>query len=146
RAGDAYQLCLTTRFSVPGRHDPVEAYLRLREATPAHHGGFVRVGGRALLSASPETFLRAAGGRVRTRPIKGTRPRGADTASDAALAAELLASPKERAENVMIVDLMRNDLSRVCEPGSVLVEGLWEVESYPAVHQLVSTVSGRAVS
>lgn len=146
RAGDAYQLCLTTRFSVPGEHDPIETYLRLRTATPAHHGGFVRIGRRALLSASPETFLRAADGLIRTRPIKGTRPRGSDAASDAALSAELLASPKERAENVMIVDLMRNDLSRVCEPGSIRVEGLWEVESYPAVHQLVSTVSGRAVS
>jgi len=144
RAGDAYQLCLTTRFTVPGIHDPIDTYLRLREATPAHHGGFIRIGDRALLSASPETFLHAAGGSIRTRPIKGTRPRGADPASDADLAAELLASPKERAENVMIVDLMRNDLSRVCEPGSIRVEGLWEVESYPAVHQLVSTVSGRA--
>lgn len=146
RAGDAYQLCLTTRFAVPGEHDPVEAYLRLREATPAHHGGFVRIGGRSLLSASPETFLHVAGGVVRTRPIKGTRPRGEDAASDQALAAELRASPKERAENVMIVDLMRNDLSRVCEPGSIGVEGLWEVESYPAVHQLVSTVSGRVAA
>ncbi|WP_426187595.1 anthranilate synthase component I family protein [Microbacterium sp. TWP3-1-2b2] len=145
RAGTAYQLCLTTRFQVDGRHDDVETYLRLRTATPAHHGGFVRVGGRALLSASPETFLHASGGRIRTRPIKGTRPRGADPASDAALAAELLASDKERAENVMIVDLMRNDLSRVCMPGSIRVDGLWEVESYPAVHQLVSTVSGRPV-
>ncbi|XKE63021.1 anthranilate synthase component I family protein [Microbacterium aerolatum] len=146
RAGDAYQLCLTTRFTVPGAHDAVETYLRLRTATPAHHGGFVRIGGRTLLSASPETFLHAAGGRIRTRPIKGTRPRGADAASDAALAAELKASPKERAENVMIVDLMRNDLSQVCEPGSIRVGGLWEVESYPAVHQLVSTVSGCAAA
>ena len=144
RAGTAYQLCLTTRFSVPGAHDDVAAYLRLRAATPAHHGGFVRIGGRALLSASPETFLHAAGGVIRTRPIKGTRPRGATDADDARLAAELVASAKERAENVMIVDLMRNDLSRVCVPGSIRVEGLWVVESYPAVHQLVSTVSGRA--
>ncbi|MEW1976262.1 anthranilate synthase component I family protein [Microbacterium profundi] len=146
RAGDAYQLCLTTRFLVDGPHDDVETYLRLRSATPAHHGGFVRIGGRALLSASPETFLHASGGLIRTRPIKGTRPRGDDPASDAALAAELLASDKERAENVMIVDLMRNDLSRVCVPGSIRVDGLWEIESYPAVHQLVSTVSGQAAS
>lgn len=145
RAGTAYQLCLTTRFSVDGPHDEIETYFRLRSATPAHHGGFIRIGGRALLSASPETFLHASGGRLRTRPIKGTRPRGTDPVSDAALAAELLASDKERAENVMIVDLMRNDLSRVCVPGSIRVDGLWEVESYPAVHQLVSTVSGRAV-
>lgn len=143
-AGIAYQLCLTTRFTVPGLHDPVTVYARLREATPAHHGGFLRIGGRALLSASPEQFLHASGGVIRTRPIKGTRPRGADPATDAALAAELAADPKERAENVMIVDLMRNDLSRVCVPGSIRVEELWAVETYPAVHQLVSTVSGTA--
>lgn len=144
RAGIAYQLCLTTRFTVPGAHDAVSTYLRLRTATPAHHGGFIRIGGRALLSASPEQFLRVEGGVIRTRPIKGTRPRGADALSDAALAAELQVDPKERAENVMIVDLMRNDLSRVCVPGSIRVEALWAVESYPAVHQLVSTVSGTA--
>lgn len=144
RVGVAYQLCLTTRFTVPGSHDAVATYLRLRAATPAHHGGFVRIGSRALLSASPEQFLHVAGGTVRTKPIKGTRPRGRDVESDAALAAELQADPKERAENVMIVDLMRNDLSRVCEPGSIRVDRLWEVESYPAVHQLVSTVSGTA--
>ena len=144
RAGTAYQLCLTTRFTVPGAHDAVTVYERLRAATPAHHGGFIRIGGRALLSASPEQFLHAAGGVLRSRPIKGTRPRSADADEDAALAAELAVDAKERAENVMIVDLMRNDLSRVCVPGSIRVEGLWVVESYPAVHQLVSTVSGRA--
>ncbi|WP_372466621.1 anthranilate synthase component I family protein [Microbacterium maritypicum] len=146
RAGIAYQLCLTTRFTVAGAHDDVEVYRRLRAATPAHHGGFVRIGGRTLLSASPEQFLHAEGGVIRTRPIKGTRPRGADPEEDAALAAELAADRKERAENVMIVDLMRNDLSRVCEPGSIRVDGLWVVESYPAVHQLVSTVSGVATA
>ena len=142
REGDAYQLCLTTRFSVDGPVDPVAAYARLRTTTPAHHGGFIRSGDVALASASPEQFLEVAGGVVRTRPIKGTRPRGADPESDAALADELRENAKERAENIMIVDLMRNDLSRVCEPGSVGVDGLLEVESYPAVHQLVSTVSG----
>lgn len=146
RAGIAYQLCLTTRFSVPGDHDAVGVYLRLRAATPAHHGGFVRIGGGALLSASPEQFLHAEGGIIRTRPIKGTRPRSADPVQDAALAAELAVNPKERAENVMIVDLMRNDLSRVCEPGTIRVDGLWVVESYPAVHQLVSTVTGTAAA
>ena len=143
REGDAYQLCLTTRFTVTGTIDPVGAYARLRARTPAHHGGLIRAGGVALVSASPERFLEVAGGVARTRPIKGTRPRGKDAATDAALAAELRASEKERAENIMIVDLMRNDLSRVCEPGSVGVDGLLEVESYAAVHQLVSTVSGR---
>lgn len=143
RRGDAYQLCLTTAFEVAGVHDPLRVHRRLRRATPAHHGGIIRIGGLALVSASPEQFLRTEGGRVRTRPIKGTRPRGVDERDDRRLAAELHASLKERAENVMIVDLMRNDLSRVCEPRSIRVDGLWEVESYPAVHQLVSTVSGR---
>ena len=143
RAGDAYQLCLTTRFEVDGTIDPVVAHRALRHATPAHHGGIIRSGGVALVSASPEQFVQVRGTTVRTRPIKGTRPRGQDAAADAALAAELVASRKERAENVMIVDLMRNDLARMCEPGTVAVERLLEVESYPAVHQLVSTVAGR---
>lgn len=142
RVGDAYQLCLTTRFTVEDAPDPVQAYLRLRAASPAHHGGFIRVGAHALLSASPEQFLHVSGGVARTRPIKGTRPRGATAEADARLARELVESEKERAENVMIVDLMRNDLSRVSEPGTIAVEALWAVESYPAVHQLVSTVSG----
>ncbi|MCR2765152.1 aminodeoxychorismate synthase component I [Microbacterium sp. zg.B48] len=142
REGDAYQLCLTTRFTVDAEVDAVATYVRLRRMTPAHHGGLVRSGEFALASASPERFLEVEDGVVRTRPIKGTRPRGSDPIEDAALAEELRTSQKERAENVMIVDLMRNDLSRVCEPGSVGVEGLLEVESYPAVHQLVSTVSG----
>jgi anthranilate synthase component 1 len=141
REGDAYQLCLTTRFSLDGAVDAASVYLRLRALTPAHHGGYIRSGGASLLSASPERFLEVAGGIARTRPIKGTRPRAADADEDLALAAELRASPKERAENVMIVDLMRNDLSRVSEPGSIRVEKLLEVESYAAVHQLVSTVS-----
>jgi len=141
REGDAYQLCLTTRFSLDGAVDAASVYLRLRALTPAHHGGYIRSGDVALLSASPERFLEVADGVARTRPIKGTRPRSADPEEDAALAAELRASPKERAENVMIVDLMRNDLSRVSEPGSIRVDKLLEVESYAAVHQLVSTVS-----
>ncbi|MFS0867555.1 anthranilate synthase component I family protein [Microbacterium sp. 179-B 1A2 NHS] len=143
REGRAYQLCLTTRFETAASVDPVQAYLRLREATPSHHGGMIRIGDTALLSATPERFLEVSRGVVRTRPIKGTRPRGADPATDAALAAELRASEKEQAENVMIVDLMRNDLQRVCLPGSVAAERLLDVESYPAVHQLVSTVAGR---
>ena len=143
RDGDAYQLCLTTRFDVGTRIDPIAAFLRLRHATPTHHGALIRVGDHALASASPERFLEIADGIVRTRPIKGTRPRGADDPIDRALARELAESIKERAENVMIVDLMRNDLQRVCVPGSVAVEQLLEVESYAAVHQLVSTIAGR---
>ncbi|MBF4560813.1 anthranilate synthase component I family protein [Microbacterium sp. VKM Ac-2870] len=145
RAGDAYQLCLTTRFDVAASapFDPVTTYLALRTRLPAHHGGFIRSRAFALLSASPERFLDVDGGVVRTRPIKGTRRRGGSDAEDAALAQELVDSVKERAENVMIVDLMRNDLQRVCLPGSVSAERLLEVESFSAVHQLVSTVSGR---
>jgi anthranilate synthase component 1 len=149
REGDAYQLCLTTRFEVDGPVDAVAAYLALREATPSHHGGFVRIDGVVLASASPERFLEVAkdaggdGPVVRTHPIKGTRPRGADAPADAVLLEELRASPKERAENVMIVDLMRNDLARVAATGTVVVERLLEVESYPAVHQLVSAVAAR---
>lgn len=147
RDGDAYQLCLTTQAEFETTDgaaiDAAAVYRRLRRSSPAHHGALVRIGGTTLLSASPETFLRVADGVVQTRPIKGTRPRDADPERDAALAAELAASDKEQAENLMIVDLMRNDLARVCEVGSVTVTGLLEVESYAHVHQLVSTVEGR---
>ena len=144
REGEAYQLCLTTEAEVAGAFDPLAVYLALRESSATHHGGLIRIGGVSLLSASPERFLDVEpGGRVRTRPIKGTRPRGEDPDADARLAAELLASEKERAENLMIVDLMRNDLSRVCEVGSVAVTRLLAVESYAHVHQLVSTVEGQ---
>lgn len=142
--GDAYQLCLTTRFELELNEqlDMHDVYARLRLATPSHHGGLIMSAGVALASASPERFLEVSQSRVRTRPIKGTRPRSVDREADAALRAELLQSEKERAENVMIVDLMRNDLSKVCLPGSVAVEELLVVESYAAVHQLVSTVAG----
>jgi anthranilate synthase component 1 len=144
REGEAYQLCLTTEAEVAGRFDPLEVYLRLRASSPTHHGGLIRIGGVSLLSASPERFLDIdPAGLVRTRPIKGTRPRASEPAADAELAAELLASEKERAENLMIVDLMRNDLARVCELGTVTVTELLQVESYAQVHQLVSTVTGR---
>lgn len=147
REGEAYQLCLTSHASVDDPGDPLELYRRVRRASPAHHGALLRIGGATLVSASPETFLRvepAVDGLVaRTRPIKGTRPRGDDPAADADLAAELAASEKERAENLMIVDLMRNDLARVSRVGSVVVTGLLEIETYAHVHQLVSTVEGR---
>jgi len=143
-AGDAYQLCLTTEARVDVRPDPFAAYLALRASSPAHHGGLIRVGDVALLSSSPEQFLSVSpDGIVESKPIKGTRARGSNPAEDAALGAELLASDKERAENLMIVDLMRNDIGRVSEIGSVTVPSLFAVESYPQVHQLVSTVRGR---
>jgi anthranilate/para-aminobenzoate synthase component I len=143
RRGDAYQLCLTNAATVESTVDPVEVYRRLRATSPTHHGGFLRFGSIALLSASPEQFLSITPSRrIRTKPIKGTRPRGATVARDLDLRAELEASDKERAENVMIVDLMRNDLGRVCIVGSVEVHHLLAVESYAQVHQLVSTVEG----
>lgn len=144
--GDAYQLCLTNRIETPAGFtvDPVATYLRLRRSSASHHGGFLRIGDVALLSASPEQFLVVdRDGTVTTKPMKGTRPRGDDPEADAALRAELLASDKERAENLMIVDLMRNDLGRVAELGTVAVPALHEVEEYPHVHQLVSTVTAR---
>jgi para-aminobenzoate synthetase component 1 len=124
--------------------DPFETYLALRAANPSHHGAFFRAGDVSLLSSSPELFLSLApDGTIESHPIKGTRRRGETGASDAALVAELLASDKERAENLMIVDLMRNDIARVSEVGSVSVPRLLAVETYAHVHQLVSTVRGR---
>jgi len=125
--------------------DPFDVMLRLADRAAAF-GAFWRLGDRAVVSNSPELFLTfdPDSRRIGTRPIKGTRPRDADPARDAALVAELRASAKDRAENLMIVDLMRNDLSRVAEPGSVSVTALFEVETHPTVHHLVSTVSGLA--
>jgi para-aminobenzoate synthetase component 1 len=141
-AGDAYQLCLTNEVQIEGRFDAREVYLRLREANPSHHGGLIVVDDLALLSSSPEVFLSVdSEGHLTTKPIKGTRRRGVDIAQDAALAEELLASEKERAENLMIVDLMRNDVGKVAQLGTVRVDSLLEVETYEHVHQLVSTVS-----
>ncbi len=141
-AGDAYQLCLTTRFTVTDAVDPVAAHRRLRAASPSPRGAIIVSGPCAIISSSPEQFLELREGVVRTRPIKGTRPRSDDPVADAALADALRSSPKERAENAMIVDLVRNDLGRVCEPGTVSVEDLLTVESYRTVHQLVSGVAG----
>ena len=142
--GDAYQLCLTNRIDVDVHPDPAASYLTLRGSSPSHHGGYVRFGDVALLSASPEQFLHVdADGIVSTKPMKGTRPRGPDPARDAELRRELLESEKERAENLMIVDLMRNDLGRIAELGTVTVPSLLDVEEYAHVHQLVSTVQAR---
>jgi anthranilate/para-aminobenzoate synthase component I len=144
RDGDAYQLCVTTTLSIAGQVDPVALHRRVRKMSPTHHQALIRVGELTIVAASPETFLEvSSGGEVITKPIKGTRPRGETPEDDARLAHELVTSEKERAENLMIVDLMRNDLSKVCEVGSVSVPILCEVESYSTVHQLVSTVVGQ---
>jgi aminodeoxychorismate synthase component I len=143
-AGDAYQLCLTTEARVGVTPDPLATYLGLRQSSPTHHGAFLRLGGVSVLSASPEQFIAVSpSGEVQTSPIKGTRRRGQTAADDAQLRNELLASDKERAENLMIVDLMRNDIGRIATVGSVNVTSLFTVESYAQVHQLVSTVRGR---
>jgi len=146
-AGDLFQANIARAWSGelnPGA-DPFDVMLRLAERAAAY-GAFWRLGDRVLVSNSPELFLTfdPESRRIETRPIKGTRPRHANPARDVALAAELLASAKDRAENLMIVDLMRNDLSRVAEPGTVAVERLFEIESHPTVHHLVSTVTGTA--
>jgi para-aminobenzoate synthetase component I len=142
--GDAYVLCLTNTATVEGEVDGWATYRRLRRTSPTHHAGYLRIGGTELVSASPERFAEiAADGTVRSRPIKGTRARSTDPERDRALAEELRTSEKERAENLMIVDLVRNDLSRVAQVGSVRVPHLFAVESYPSVHQLVSTVEAR---
>jgi para-aminobenzoate synthetase component 1 len=145
--GELYQANIARRWAGalrPGA-GPFDAFRRLVAASPAPFSAYLRLPGRALVSHSPERFLKvgADGRTVQTQPIKGTRPRGRDPASDGALARELKRSAKDRAENLMIVDLMRNDLSRVCEPGSVEVPDLFAVESFAQVHHLVSTVRGR---
>jgi aminodeoxychorismate synthase component I len=142
--GDVYQACLTRRIARPFAGDPWRLYLALRAASPAPFGAWLALPELTLLSTSPERFLALdADGRVESRPIKGTRPRGADPGRDRALARELAASEKDRAENLMIVDLVRHDLGRVCATGSVEVAELAAVESYATVHHLVSTVRGR---
>jgi len=143
-AGDIYQANTTQRFraKLPAGFDRLALYQALRLRNPATFGAYLDFGATAILSSSPERFLKVADGRVETRPIKGTRPRGRGPAEDKMLAAELLASGKDRAENLMIVDLLRNDISRVCRIGSVKVPILFGLESYATVHHLVSVVSG----
>jgi para-aminobenzoate synthetase component 1 len=143
-AGDIFQANLSQRFEAPLTESPWALYRRLRGRNPAPFAAFLDFPGVAVLSASPERFLRVdAAGQVETRPIKGTRPRGVGPEHDAALGQALAESPKDRAENLMIVDLMRNDLSRVCAPGSVRVAELYALEQYATVHHLVSTVVGQ---
>ena len=148
RAGNTYEVNLTHRLTRHVGLDPVEAYLRLRRSNPAPYAGFLQhdvPGHRAwLLSSSPERYALVGADRtLETRPIKGTTPRGASTEEDQRLRELLRTAPKFRSENLMVLDLLRSDLARVCEPGSVVVPRLMEVESYPSLHQLVSTVRGR---
>jgi para-aminobenzoate synthetase len=144
-AGESYELCLTNRLSLAvGKTDPFEIFVRQRNLNPAPYGAFLRFGDLTVLSSSPERFLRISpAGEVEARPVKGTRARGAGAVEDERLREELRASAKDRAENLMIVDLLRNDLSRVCEVGSVTVDELFGLETHPHVHQLVSTIRGR---
>jgi para-aminobenzoate synthetase component 1 len=142
-AGDIFQANLSQRFEAPLTQPPWAFYRTLRRVNPAPFGAFFDVPGAPVLSTSPERFLRvSAAGHVETRPIKGTRARGVGPEHDAALGQALTESAKDRAENLMIVDLMRNDLSRVCAPGSVRASELFALERYATVHHLVSTVVG----
>ena len=143
RAGDIYQANLTFPLAGSYRGDPLALYAALRPAAGAGYGGVVYDGSHWLLSLSPELFFAEKHGAAMTKPMKGTRPRGRDAAEDMALAEELAGSVKDRAENLMIVDLLRNDLSRVAEAGSVKVERPFAVESYPTVHQMVTTIRAR---
>ena len=143
QAGDIYQANYTFRAEVPVAGHPAALYALLRARAAAGHGALVATGARWLLSLSPELFFTLEDGTLTARPMKGTAPRDADPAIDAALAATLRADPKQRAENLMIVDLMRNDLGRVARPGSVAVPQLFQVETYPTVHQMTSTVIAR---
>jgi para-aminobenzoate synthetase component 1 len=142
-AGDIFQVNLSQRFEAELAAPPYELYRQLRLVNPAPFAAYLGFDEVAVVSASPERFLRLSGDRVQTRPIKGTRRRGATLAEDATLANELLSSVKDRAENVMIVDLERNDLGRICRYGSVKVTELAVLENYPTVFHLTSTLEGR---
>lgn len=140
-AGDIYQANLTFAACVPAAGNPLAVYARLRQTSRAGYGGFLWTGERAIASLSPELFISLRGQAVMARPMKGTASRDSDAGRDAALAAQLAEDPKQRAENLMIVDLIRNDLSRIAAPGSVEVPELFRVETFPTIHQLVSDVT-----
>ncbi|MGD8495594.1 MAG: anthranilate synthase component I family protein, partial [Gemmatimonadales bacterium] len=143
-AGDVYQVNLSQRFTADTALDALPLYEELRRRSPAPYGAFMRAGATCILSSSPERFLRVwPDGAIETRPIKGTRRRGRTAGEDDRLARALLESEKDRAENLMIVDLLRNDLSRVCRPGTIRVPELFRLESWATVHHLVSIVRGR---
>ena len=140
--GDCYQVNLTQCFKARGHGQPLAAYLKLRQATTAPFSAYIDWGNGALLSLSPERFVSLRGKEVLTQPVKGTRPRGVTDEEDARLARELSLSEKDTAENLMIVDLLRNDLGQVCKTGSIDVNQLFTIESYSNVHHMVSDVSG----
>lgn len=141
--GDCYQVNLAQRFTLGFIGDPWQLYLQMRQQNPAPYGAYLDFPFGKILSSSPEQFVGLTEGSAISRPIKGTRPRGSSRTQDEHLATELQNSDKDRAENLMIVDLLRNDLGRVCEPGSIHVPELFKVETYPTVHHLVSTISGK---
>jgi len=142
-AGDIFQVNISQRLLFPVRTSPLEFYLRLRSTNPAPFAAYFDTGDHVIASSSPEQFLALEGDEVVTRPIKGTRSRGYSAEEDIYRRDDLLQSEKDRSENVMIVDLLRNDLSRVCRPGTVTVPRLFEAERYSTVHHLVSEVRGR---
>lgn len=141
-AGDIYQINLTFPCHVPVSGHPLAIHAALTGAAGAGHGAVLRIGQRWILSFSPELFFRVEAGRIACRPMKGTARRGATPADDARLSGDLARDPKQRAENLMIVDLLRNDIARLCTAGSVAVPSLFDVETYPTIHQLTSTVTG----
>jgi len=141
-AGDVYQLCLTTKLRGEFTGDPLSFFLRLRREHPAPYASFIRLPGSTYVSISPELFISAHGSRIVSSPIKGTRSRSEDLERDQELMNQLGSDLKERAENLMIVDLIRNDMSVACDPESIQVENLLAIRSYSTVHQLVSDVSG----
>ncbi|WP_281648294.1 aminodeoxychorismate synthase component I [Parendozoicomonas sp. Alg238-R29] len=141
-SGDCYQVNLTQKFSAPYKGDPWQAYKNLRKVSPTPFSAYLDFPELTILSHSPERLLLSENGQIETKPIKGTRPRGETPAQDKAYAAELLSSTKDRAENLMIVDLLRNDLGRNCTHGSIRVPTLFGLESYANVHHMVSTITG----
>jgi para-aminobenzoate synthetase len=144
RDGESYEVCLTNAVTAPIAIDAPRTFAWLRRRSPVPYGALLEFPDAAILSASPERFLTVGRDRVvESKPIKGTRPRGATPADDEALHDDLATNPKDRAENLMIVDLIRNDLNRVCEIGTVHVPKIFDVETYAPVHQLVSTIRGR---